>query len=925
MSKEIQHPLIQDKNLMVTKRDGTLVPFDANKIINVIQKAFQKDDPENGTFDVIEKVTLKVLDHLLKIKEKNKNFEIEMIQNAVEETLMQLNYYKVLRKYILIREERAKKRHLKDLIMAPSILIKKKDDSLFPLDVSFLLKKISRASSSLNGILPPEALLEEVIKNLYEGIEESKVFHLLISICHQKVEMEPNYTFVAARLLLEEIYKEVLGALPDDLSDAHEKGFKGYIEKGVFFERLHPDLLKFDLSLLRKELKPERDLKFTYLGLKTLYDRYLIHHEGTRIETPQFYWMRIAMGLSLKEKEKEKRAIEFYHLLSNFLFICSTPAQFNSGTLHPQMSACFLSTIEDTIESIFKVMGDNASLSKWSGGIGNDWTNIRATGAHIKGTNGKTQGIIPFLKVANDIAIAVNQGGKRKGAVCAYLETWHLDIEEFLELKKNTGDDRRRAHDMNTANWIPDLFMKRVKARSHWTLFNPSDVPDLHDLWGKKFEERYLFYEKMGDEGKILQFRRIFAFDLWRKMITMLFETGHPWMTFKDPSNVRSPQSHVGVIHSSNLCTEILLNTSKGETAVCNLGSVNLKEHMGENGLNKDLLKSTIRSAIRMLDNVIDLNFYPTKEAERSNLKHRPVGLGIMGFQEALYLQKIPNESCAAIEFADQSMELISYFALEASSDLSQERGAYSSFPGSKWSQGILPIDTIDLLEKERDEPVLQDRSQRLDWQILRKKIQIVGLRNSHSMAIAPTATSAQIMGCTQSIEPTYCNLFTKSNLSGEFLSINHYLVEDLKKINLWNEEMLEELKYWDGSIQQIKNIPEDIKQLYKTAFEIDPSFLIECASRRQKWIDMGQSLNLYVSRPSGEALSDLYFLAWKKGLKTLYYLRAQSATQIEKSTQDINVKGIQPRWMKSRSSSAEIEIGELRSCLVDEPCESCQ
>ena len=701
-------------------------------------------------------------------------------------------------------------------------------------------------------------------------------------------------------------------------------------------KRLSPELLKFDLPKLAAALRLDRDSQFTYMGAQTLYDRYFIHDDGRRLETPQYFWMRVAMGLAINEGEqKHERAIEFYEALSSFRFTSSTPTLFNAGTLHPQLSSCYLSTVMDDLDHIFKVVSDDAKLSKWAGGLGNDWTNVRATGAHIKGTNGTSQGVIPFLKVANDTAVAVNQGGKRKGAMCAYLETWHLDIEDFLELRKNTGDERRRTHDMNTANWIPDLFMKRVKANAPWTLFNPSETPDLHDLYGAAFETRYEEYERLAEAGKIKLFKRIEAVALWRRMLTMLFETGHPWLTFKDPSNIRSPQSHRGVVHSSNLCTEILLNTSAEETAVCNLGSVNLAAHCGDQGLDGDLLARTIRTGVRMLDNVIDINFYPTPEARNANLKHRPVGLGLMGFQDALYKLRLPYASEAAVEFADTSMELISFHVLLASAELAKERGAYSTFQGSKWEQGLLPIDTIQLLETERGS-LDMDRSVKLDWNKVREAIRQNGLRNSNTMAIAPTATISNIVGVVQSIEPTYKPLFAKANLSGDFTTANTFLVADLKRLGLWDDEMVDDLKYYDGVISEIERIPVDVKELYRTAFEIEPRWLIECASRRQKWIDMGQSLNLYLAQPNGKLLSEMYLFAWEKGLKTTYYLRSLAATQIEKSTTDVNRRGLQPKWMKNKSASAEVAVNreataeEKNACSIEAmrnggTCEACQ
>ncbi|MGH2638299.1 MAG: ribonucleoside-diphosphate reductase subunit alpha, partial [Rhabdochlamydiaceae bacterium] len=675
----------------------------------------------------------------------------------------------------------------------------------------------------------------------------------------------------------------------------------------------------------------KRDDLFSYMGIQTLYDRYFIHHMERRLETPQIFWMRVSMGLALEEgADKNKRAIEFYNLLSQFNYTSATPTLFNSGTTHSQLSSCYLSTVMDDLSHIFKVISDDAQLSKWAGGIGNDWTNVRATGSVIKGTNGRSQGIIPFLKVANDTAVAVNQGGKRKGAMCAYLETWHLDIEDFLDLRKNTGDDRRRTHDMNTANWIPDLFMKRVHEGGKWTLFSPSDVPELHHIYGKEFEKKYVEYEKKAANGKLKLFKEVEALDLWRKMLSMLFETGHPWITFKDPSNIRSPQDHVGVVHSSNLCTEILLNTTADETAVCNLGSINLVQHCTSQGLNEKMLAQTIRTAVRMLDNVIDINFYPTPEAQFSNSQHRPIGLGMMGFQDALYIQNISYASHEAVEFADKAMEMISYYAILASSELAKERGTYETYKGSKWDRGLLPIDTLDLLEKERGGFLEVDRTVRMNWTPVRESIKKYGMRNSNTMAIAPTATISNITDVTQSIEPMYKNLFVKSNLSGEFTIPNNHLVDKLRTLGLWDQEMLDDLKYFDGSIHEIARIPEDIKKVFLTAFDIDPEWIIECASRRQKWIDQGQSLNLYISEPSGKKLHQMYMLSWIRGLKTNYYLRGAAATQIEKSTTDINKRGLQPRWMKNKSASSNIKVERdepsPKACkLGDETCESCQ
>ncbi len=759
-------------------------------------------------------------------------------------------------------------------------------------------------------------MAEETLQNLYDGVTPAEINKAMIFAAKARVERDPAYSYVAARLLLNVIYEEVLPPAQDASISVETRlrdHFTTYLHHGIELGRLHKSILDFDLEKISAALRLDRDERFNYMGIQTVYDRYLIHEKGRRLETPQYFWMRVSMGLAALEDpaQKNDRAIEFYELLSSMRFCSSTPTLFNSGTLHPQLSSCYLSTVMDDLEHIFKVVSDDAKLSKWAGGLGNDWTNVRATGAHIRGTNGESQGVVPFLKVANDTAVAVNQGGKRKGAMCAYLETWHLDIEDFLELRKNTGDERRRTHDMNTANWIPDLFMKRVTQNGQWTLFNPSDCPDLHDLYGMAFERRYEEYEAMVDRGELPLHRRVEAVALWRKMLTMLFETGHPWLTFKDPSNICSPQDHVGVVHSSNLCTEILLNTSKDEIAVCNLGSINLAEHVTpDGGLDAELIAGTVRTAMRMLDNVIDINYYPTPEARHANMQHRPVGLGIMGFQDALYKLGISYASDAAVEFADRSMEQISYCAILASTELARERGTYQTYRGSKWDRGILPIDTKALLEQERGAGYADiDHSQTLDWDRVRAAIREHGMRNSNTMAIAPTATISNITGVSQSIEPAYKHLFAKSNLSGEFATINTYLVEALKKLELWNEDMVADLKYYDGTIQEIESIPQELKEVFRTAFEIEPKWLIECASRRQKWIDMGQSLNLYLAAPNGRKLNDMYLLAWKKGLKTTYYLRTLAATQIEKSTLDVNRRGNQPRWMKSKSESSNVQV----------------
>ena len=781
----------------------------------------------------------------------------------------------------------------------------------------------TEACEGLDGT-NPDQIVTEAEKNLYEGAPEEEIKQAMILASRALVEKEPNYTFATARILLDSLRYEALNfldldkdALQEDMKDLYPKALSSFITKGIELKLLNPKLAEMDLEKLGKEIMPERDNLFTYLGLQTLYDRYFIHSDEVRFELPQVFFMRVSMGLALNEENKEEKAIEFYKLLSSFDYMSSTPTLFNSGTLHSQLSSCYLTTVPDDLYGIYGAMRDNAMLSKWAGGLGNDWTPVRGMGAHIKGTNGRSQGVVPFLKVVNDTAVAVNQGGKRKGAVCAYLETWHLDIEEFLELRKNTGDDRRRTHDMNTANWIPDLFMERVMNKETWTLFSPNEAKDLHDLTGNEFKEQYEKYEEEAKKGKIKAYKEVDAEELWRKIISMLFETGHPWLTFKDACNLRSPQQHTGVIHSSNLCTEITLNTSQDEIAVCNLGSVNLKNHLDkDNNLDKEKLHKTISTAIRMLDNVIDINYYAVPQAENSNFKHRPIGLGIMGFQDILQIKKIPYSSDEAVELADDSMETVSYFAIEASSDLAKERGSYSSYEGSLWSQGIFPIDSISILKEHRTEGFLdQNEEKKMDWDTLKEKVKKQGIRNSNVMAIAPTATIANITGVTQSIEPTYSNLFVKSNLSGEFTVINENLVNALKEIDMWDEVMVYDLKNLNGSLETISRVPDEIKRIFATSFEIEPKWLIESASRRQKWIDQSQSLNLYVAEPNGKKLDVMYKMAWLRGLKTTYYLRSKGATTSEKSTiSNSELNKVQ----------AAVAVNNP-STIDDEECEACQ
>jgi ribonucleoside-diphosphate reductase alpha chain len=744
------------------------------------------------------------------------------------------------------------------------------------------------------------------------------------------IEKDPAYGYVTARLLLNTIRLEVLGeeASQAEMETRYAVYFPQFIEKGIAAELLDPELARFDLKKLGQALRAKRDLQFGYLGLQTLYDRYFLHVRGRRIELPQAFFMRVAMGLALREKNREDKAIAFYDALSSFDFMSSTPTLFNAGTQRSQLSSCYLTTVSDNLEGIYDAIKENALLAKYAGGLGNDWTPVRALGSHIKGTNGKSQGVVPFLKVVNDTAVAVNQGGKRKGAVCSYLEAWHLDIEEFLELRKNTGDDRRRTHDMNTANWIPDLFMKRVTENAEWTLFSPSDVLELHDKFGKAFEEAYLRYEDKAARGELKLFKKIPAVQLWRKMLSMLFETGHPWITFKDPCNLRSPQQHAGVVHSSNLCTEITLNTSGDEIAVCNLGSVNLVAHLTEGGLDFEKLKATIRTAMRMLDNVIDINYYAVEKARNSNLRHRPVGLGIMGFQDCLHKLRIAYASPEAVEFADRSMEMVAFAAYWASTELAEERGRYSSFPGSLWDRGVLPQDTLDLLAAERGGYVEVDRSSTLDWDAVRGRIKKHGMRNSNCLAIAPTATIANIVGVSASIEPTYQNLFVKSNLSGEFTVVNEYLVADLKRAGLWDEVMIADLKYFDGNLARIDRAPAALRKLYATAFEVEPKWLVEAGARRQKWIDQSQSLNIYMAGASGKKLDETYKLAWIRGLKTTYYLRSMGATHAEKSTSKAGALNAVSAGgeLSGSADTTEAAGAEPKFCSIDNPeCEACQ
>jgi len=943
---------------LVRKRDGRLVPFHADLVSAAMGKAFCAEyglinisELELALREKIAAMTSEISAKVLPLAATETGIDVEKVQDEVERELMRYDFYSVARRYILYRENQAQLREkMADDDMAipaeskaPAMQVDV-DGEMEELDLPRLERQLDRACMDLPEC-SAEELLAEVQRQFYNGIRPEQIARALVLAARSRIERDPDYDTVAGRLVLNIIYREALGKVAHDqeLDQLYHEKFSDFIAVGIKNKRISPELATFDLQEISAALVPQRDHLFPYLGLQTIYDRYLLHVDGRRIEAPQYFWMRVAMGLAINEgPHKVARAIEFYNILSSHRFISATPTLFNAGTLHPQLSSCYLSTAMDDLENIFKVIADNARLSMWAGGLGNDWTNVRATNSHISGTNGQSQGVIPFLKVVSDTAVAVNQGGKRKGAVCSYLESWHMDIEDFLDLRKNTGDDRRRTHDMHTANWIPDLFMKRVINDQPWTLFSPDETPDLHDLVGQAFEERYVQYEQLAAKGQMRLTKQVDAKDLWRKMLTRLFETGHAWVTFKDPSNIRSPQDHAGVVHSSNLCTEILLNTSADETAVCNLGSINLLKHVNENGLDLEMLEQTIDTAVRMLDNVIDINFYPTDEARNSNSRHRPIGLGLMGFQDAIAYSGISYASDQAVEFADRSMEAISYFAIKASCRLAEERGTYSSYEGSKWDRGMLPIDTIDLLEQQRGMPVQMDRSSTMDWDSVREMVSRHGVRNSNIMAIAPTATISTIIGVTQSIEPNYSHLFVKSNLSGEFVQVNIQLVNELKRRDLWNDDLLEQIKYHDGSLSDIDSLPEDIRARFATAFEIDSRWLIECASRRQKWLDMGQSLNLYMAQPSGRKVDEMYKLSWLTGLKTTYYLRSLVATQVEKSTVDINKFGLQPKWMKNKSASGDVHVEredfiedalpeqqpevQAKACSIDDPdCEACQ
>ena len=932
------------EELLVVKRSGEVVNFDSQRISNAIAAAIDASEEKYDSAkisEIVESIQDEIYDRFTEFYPN-----VENIQDIVEKHLLRSEMLDVARRYIIYRAERTTEREkLKDNISRKAELGKlkiiKRDGTTVLFNPQKVRETIYRICQKYPDTTSVDAISKELSRNIFDGATTNDIEKALLLASTAFIERDPDYSKVSAGFFMQRLYKEAIGISINENTflDEYKKTFIEGIKLGTEHKYLDPKLLEFDLERLSNSIDPERDELFEYLGIQTLYERYLQKHEEKRFELPQSFWMRVAMGLSFNENNKNARAIEFYNVLSKMHFVSSTPTLFHSGTPHPQLSSCYLTTVGDDLSHIFKCIGDNAQLSKWSGGLGNDWTNIRGTGSHIKSTNVESQGVIPFLKIANDVTVAINRSGKRRGATCAYLETWHLDIEDFLDLRRNTGDDRRRTHDMNTSNWIPDLFMKRVESDQEWTLFSPEEVPDLHDLFGKKFEDAYCEYEKSIQNGQIKKFKKVPAKELWKKMLTRLFETGHPWITFKDACNVRSPQDHVGVVHSSNLCTEITLNTSQDETAVCNLGSVNLSKHVTlERKLDKKLLEKTVNTAMRMLDNVVDLNFYPTDEAKNSNMKHRPIGLGVMGLQDALFKLDLPFDSPKALNFSDQLMEQISYHAISSSCDLAIERGPYESFVGSKWEKGIFPLDSLTLLENERGDNVEVNKITSLDWDSLKEKVKQNGMRNSNTMAIAPTATISNIAGCYPCIEPIYKNIYVKSNMSGEFTVVNNYLVNDLKSMGLWSKEMLDKIKYYDGNLDYIDEIPESFKAKYKEAFAINPLVLLKHTSVRGKWIDQSQSHNVFMQGVSGKKLSEIYTAAWKFGLKTTYYLRTLAASQIEKSTLDANKFGytqkreyqkIEEQQNKEavQASSEEKPASEVGSAcsIMDPDCEACQ
>lgn len=934
--------------MQVVKRDGRTAEYDPDRIRRAIEKAFRAAG--QSVQPTLDDVVRGVLDRLENTSTE-RSPQVEEIQDIVERTLVEHGLYEVSKRYILYREERARhrrERHQEILRRANvgEVNVAKRDGREEPFDFARIVATIDRLAGDDSPDIDIDLIIRELARNIFDGISTADLEQALLLAVTSYIERDPAYDRLAARLYRQRLHREVFetGADAETLVELYRSAFRRGIALGVEEGQFNSRLLDFDFSVLSGQLAIDRDDLLGYVGIQTLYERYFVRVHGRVIETPQAFWMRVAMGLAIEEDEPTRRALEFYEILSGLRFVASTPTLFHAGLTHPQLSSCYLSTVTDDLTHIFKCIGDNAQMSKWSGGIGNDWTAIRATGSHIHSTHVESQGVIPFLKIANDTTVAINRSGKRRGATCAYLETWHLDYEDFLDLRRNTGDERRRTHDMNTASWIPDLFMRRVQQEGSWTLFSPDEVPDLHELYGREFEQRYEHYEREAAAGRIERHRTVEAVKLWRKMLTRLYETGHPWITFKDPSNVRSPQDHVGVVHNSNLCTEITLNNSETETAVCNLGSVNLARHVAPDGVQRELLEDTVATAMRMLDNVVDINFYPTPEAQRSNLRHRPVGLGLMGFQDALFTMRIPFYSSRAIEFADETMELVSYHAILGSSRLASERGRYESYAGSKWDRGIFPVDTLDLLEEERRVPVRVSRTSRLDWTPVRDHVRDHGMRNSNTMAIAPTATISNIAGCFPCIEPIYKNLYVKANMSGEFTIVNRYLVRDLKERGLWNDEMLEQLKYHDGSLEKIEGVPAELKNLYKEAFEIDPVHLVQVTAARGKWIDQSQSHNVFMRGSSGKKLHEIYTAAWESGLKTTYYLRTLGASQIEKSTLDAKKYGYTQKRAHTRAPGvpeatpgvvpaadtvvkADVpatQVGDACSVL-DPDCESCQ
>ena len=897
----------------IRKRNGEVVAFDSSKIVRVMRKAFAAE-----TVSIDEDILVQMADRVVAklsafVAEKSavgvKFAGVEQVQDFVEEVLMERGYYKVAKAYILYRFEHTKERKeaVLEQIEENRLSVEKRDGRIEQFSREKVKATLAFFIRGYEAEIDVDDIVRQVEMEIYDGIKTSELAKVITLVLRSRIERDPAYSYVAARQLCARLYKDTVGKdnLNQKLFDAaYRAAFIRNMKHGVEDKKLDQQILGFNLDVMAQALRPERDNLFKYLGIETLHDRYFIVDSHKKIlETPQYMWMRIAMGLAFDEADKEAKAVEFYEMMSTMRFVPSTPTLFHAGTPHPQLSSCYLNVVEDDLNHIFKVFGDNAQLSKWAGGIGTAWSKLRATGANIGSTGITSQGVTPFLKIANDVTVAINRSGRRRGATCVYMENWHYDFEDFLELRKSTGDERRRTHDMNTATFVSDLFMKRVREDGEWVLFSPEEAKDLTETYGKKFEELYTTYEDMVSRGEIRLFKRLKARDLWRKMLGMLFETGHPWITFKDPSNIRSPQDHAGVVHNSNLCTEITLNTSATETAVCNLGSVNLVNHITDGALDDKKLKETVFTAMRMLDNVIDINFYPTIEAKNSNIKHRPVGLGVMGLHDALYEMNIDFASEGCVDFSDTSMELVSYYSILASSELAGERGSYESFKGSKWDRGIFPVDTIALLEAERGMAIPVDRNETLDWKIVRDSVKQHGMRNSNCMAIAPTATISNIVGSVPGIEPIYKNIYVKSNISGDFIVVNEYLVVDLKKLGLWNQDILDKIKYFDGSIQSISEIPNELKNKYRETFEIDMRWLVRSAARRGKWIDQSQSLNIFFGGTSGKELSDLYLYAWEMGLKTTYYLRTLSASQVEKST--IDAKGTQTRATRDANDSA--------------------